>query len=175
MPHSTVPDLGVVPFSPGMPVQFPGAMRARGKNGLAVGIACGKRARPGSAGRFHTEWRVSPARANPYDNEINSRHTFFQLKLNRRQDMARQVHARSGALFRPSVERLLFILALLGILLTVHLAFWYGGRTAASDPVCGAGFDCQAVLASDPALLGVSSTYWGMLFYVAVAGMDLEF
>ena len=87
--------------------------------------------------------------------------------------MARLAKARSDASYRPLVERSLFVLALLGILLTVHLAFWYGGRTSASDPVCGAGFDCQAVLASDPALLGVSSTYWGMLFYIAVAGMGI--
>lgn len=64
----------------------------------------------------------------------------------------------------------MFGLALLGMLLTLHLTFWYGdSATAAQDPVCGAGFDCEAVLASDPAPLGIPSAVWGLVFYVAVA------
>ena len=77
------------------------------------------------------------------------------------------------ATHRPLVERSLFGLALAGIVLTVHLAFWYGGDVVGNDPVCGAGFNCEAVLASDPAPLGIPSTYWGMLFYVILAGIGL--
>lgn len=64
----------------------------------------------------------------------------------------------------------MFGLALLGMLLTLHLTFWYGdSATASQDPVCGAGFDCEAVLANDPAPLGIPSAVWGLIFYVTVA------
>ncbi len=76
-------------------------------------------------------------------------------------------------LHRPLVERCLLGLALAGVLITIHLTFWYGGDVAAEDPVCGAGFDCEAVLASDPAPLGIASTYWGMVFYLTIAGLGL--
>lgn len=77
------------------------------------------------------------------------------------------------AAHRPSLERILFILALAGVLVTWHLNIWYGKEAAllTDDPVCGAGFDCQAVLASDPMPLGVPSAVWGLLFYLAVAGV----
>ena len=79
----------------------------------------------------------------------------------------------AGVSYRPLFERCLYALALAGILLTVHLAFWYSGPTTAVDPVCGAGFDCEAVLNEDPAPLGMSSTYWGLLFYVAIAAIGI--
>lgn len=76
--------------------------------------------------------------------------------------------------YRSGVERTLFVLALVGVLLTAHLAVWYGDNAAGvSDPVCGAAFDCEAVIANDPAPLGISSTVWGLLFYLAVAGACL--
>ncbi len=72
---------------------------------------------------------------------------------------------------RPAYERLLFVVALLGVLLAAHLVIWYGASSLpADDPVCGFGFDCEAVIASDPAPLGVPSAVWGLLFYLAVAG-----
>ena len=76
------------------------------------------------------------------------------------------------AVHRPLYERILFALSLLGVLVTVHLTVWYGaGAPVSDDPVCGAGFDCQAVLASDPAPLGIPSSVWGLLFYLGVAGV----
>ena len=77
----------------------------------------------------------------------------------------------SRSAYRPALERSLFALAILGLLLTAHLSFWYGAGAGSDDPVCGVGFDCQAVIASDPAPLGVSSTIWGLLFYVGVAAL----
>jgi len=76
------------------------------------------------------------------------------------------------AIHRPRYERLLFGLALIGVLVTGHLNIWYGSAAAqADDPVCGVGFDCQAVLASDPAPLGVPSAVWGLLFYLSMAAL----
>ncbi len=77
------------------------------------------------------------------------------------------------AAHRPPLERLLFIVALLGVLVTAHLVIWYSGGAPVQtdDPVCGVGFDCEAVIASDPAPLGVPSAVWGVLFYLAVAGV----
>ncbi len=76
------------------------------------------------------------------------------------------------AAHRPLYERILFILALAGVLVAAHLNIWYGAEAVLSDdPICGAGFDCQAVLATDPMPLGVPSAVWGLLFYLAVAGV----
>ncbi len=76
------------------------------------------------------------------------------------------------AAHRSLYERILFMLALAGVLVTAHLNIWYGAEAVLSDdPVCGAGFDCQAVLATDPMPLGVPSAVWGLLFYLAVAGV----
>ena len=76
------------------------------------------------------------------------------------------------ATHRLLYERILFVLALAGVLVTVHLNVWYGAEQIVSDdPVCGVGFDCEAVLASDPALLGIPSAVSGLLFYLVVAGL----
>ncbi len=76
------------------------------------------------------------------------------------------------AAHRPLYERILFILALAGVLVAVHLNIYYGAEQVVSDDfVCGAAFDCQAVLATDPMPLGVPSAVWGLLFYLAVAGV----
>ena len=76
------------------------------------------------------------------------------------------------AVHHPLYERILFILALAGVLVTVHLNIWYGAEEIVSDdPVCGAGFDCEAVLASDPALLGIPSAVSGLIFYLIIAGL----
>lgn len=75
------------------------------------------------------------------------------------------------AVHRSLYERILFGLALLGVLVTVHLNVWYGANAPSEDPVCGAGFDCEAVLASDPMPLGVPSAVWGLLFYLGIAGV----
>ena len=75
-----------------------------------------------------------------------------------------------GVTYRRVLERSLFILSLAGILVTLHLVMWYSPEIAgANDFVCGAGFDCQSVISSDPAPLGVSSSWWGFLFYVWLA------
>ncbi len=73
---------------------------------------------------------------------------------------------------RPLFERILFILALAGVLVASHLNIWYGAEVVLSDdPVCGVGFDCLAVLANDPMPLGLPSAVWGLLFYLTVAGV----
>ena len=69
------------------------------------------------------------------------------------------------AAHRPLYERILFILALAGVLVAAHLNIWYGAEVVLNDdPICGVGFDCQAVLATDPMPLGVPSAVWGLLF-----------
>ena len=84
--------------------------------------------------------------------------------------MAKKKRAPHHEEYRPGIELGMFGLALLGMLLTLHLVFWYGDSdTASQDPVCGAGFDCEAVLANDPAPLGIPSAVWGLIFYVLVA------
>ncbi len=73
---------------------------------------------------------------------------------------------------QPFYERILFVVALLGVLVTMHLNLWYGGGAVSSDdPMCGVGFDCSAVLASDPAPLDIPSRVWGLLFYLGMAGL----
>lgn len=86
---------------------------------------------------------------------------------------SQQAGADAGrfGIHRPLLERIFFILALAGVLVTAHLNFWYSADQAlADDPVCGVGFNCEAVLQSDPAPLGISSSVWGLLFYIVVAG-----
>ena len=72
-------------------------------------------------------------------------------------------------IYRKTFERLLYILALVGIGLTLHIALWYsGGTSGTEDPFCGVGSNCVGVIASDPAPLGVPSAWWGFLFYMTV-------
>ncbi len=69
-----------------------------------------------------------------------------------------------------NLERLLYVLALAGVGLTLHIALWYSsGGSAGEDPLCSIGSDCTGVIASDPAPLGISSAWWGFLFYVGIA------
>ncbi len=76
------------------------------------------------------------------------------------------------AVHQPLYERILFALALLGVLVTVHLSVWYGsGAVVSDDPVCGVGFNCTAVLANDPEPLGIPSATWGLLFYLGLAAV----
>ena len=71
--------------------------------------------------------------------------------------------------YRKTIERLLYILALAGIGLTLHIALWYsGGNSGTEDPFCGVGSNCVGVIASDPAPLGIPSAWWGFLFYMTV-------
>ena len=72
-------------------------------------------------------------------------------------------------IYRKTFERLLYILALAGVGLTLHIALWYsGGASSAEDPFCGVGSNCAGVIASDPAPLGLPSAWWGFLFYMTV-------
>ena len=72
-------------------------------------------------------------------------------------------------IYRKTFERLLYILALAGVGLTLHIALWYsGGTSGAEDPLCGVGSNCAGVIASDPAPLGLPSAWWGFLFYMTV-------
>ncbi len=76
--------------------------------------------------------------------------------------------------YRKALERSFFALSLLGILLTLHLAVWYGtGSIGANDPVCTAGSDCLAVIANDPAPLGMASAWWGFIFYMLAGTLTL--
>lgn len=72
-------------------------------------------------------------------------------------------------IYRKTFERLLYILALAGVGLTLHIALWYsGGTLSTEDPFCGVGSNCVGVIASDPAPLGLPSAWWGFLFYMTV-------
>ena len=72
-------------------------------------------------------------------------------------------------IYRKTFERLLYILALAGVGLTLHIALWYsGGASGTEDPFCGVGSNCVGVIASDPAPLGLPSAWWGFLFYMTV-------
>lgn len=72
-------------------------------------------------------------------------------------------------IYRKTFERLLYILALAGVGLTLHIALWYsGGTPSTEDPFCGVGSNCVGVIASDPAPLGLPSAWWGFLFYMTV-------
>ena len=74
--------------------------------------------------------------------------------------------------YRKLLERSFFVLALLGMLVTLHMVLWYGSSVAGADDfVCGAGFDCQSVLANDPAPLGIPSVWWGVMYYALIGGL----
>ncbi len=73
-------------------------------------------------------------------------------------------------IYRKNLERLLYVLALAGVGLTLHIALWYSeGGNAGGDPLCSIGSDCTGVIASDPAPLGIPSAWWGFLFYAVIA------
>ena len=81
------------------------------------------------------------------------------------------------AVYRPAIDRALFILALLGLLTTVHLWIQQGrgfdqGCWGFNPPSAEAAstFNCEAVVYSDAGkLFGISNVYWGMLFYFVLA------
>ena len=75
---------------------------------------------------------------------------------------------RPASPYHRAHERVLLVLAAVGIALTLHLSFWYGD-TVVDDPVCGGDSDCASVIAQDPTFFGISSTTSGFLFYVLVA------
>lgn len=75
-----------------------------------------------------------------------------------------------------SLDRVLFVLALIGVLVVVHLAIQQGrgfdqGCVGFLAPASVEGtFDCGAVLESSAGtFLGISNTAWGLFFYLGVA------
>ena len=91
--------------------------------------------------------------------------------------------AASGRLaaYRPTLDRLLFIVALLGILVTVHLRIQEGRGFDQGcwgfnpdDAASAAVFDCQAVTSSTAGkLFGLPNSILGMLFYFTVAALSV--
>lgn len=80
--------------------------------------------------------------------------------------------------YRPLLDRLMFILAMVGVLATVHLKVQQDrgfdrGCLGFSDPATvQATFDCDAVTRSRAGqVFGVSNAIWGMLFYLGIAGL----
>lgn len=80
------------------------------------------------------------------------------------------------ARYRPVLNRVMYALALLGVLNSVHLAvqasigFEQGCIGSVTPEFLSGITDCGAVVTSDASvLLGVSNTVWGLLFYAAVA------
>jgi len=71
--------------------------------------------------------------------------------------------------YRKVIERVLYVFALTGIGLTLHIALWYGeGGSSSDDPLCGVGSNCIGVIANDPAPLGIPSAWWGFGFYALI-------
>jgi protein-disulfide isomerase/uncharacterized membrane protein len=83
---------------------------------------------------------------------------------------------------RPILDRVLFGLALLGVLVAVHLLIQQGrgfdrGCLGFSEPAAAAQastFNCEMVTQSGAGtLLGLSNAWWGIGFYLAVAGLSV--
>ena len=81
--------------------------------------------------------------------------------------------------YRPVLDRLVFVLALLGVLTTVHLwiqqgrGFDRGCFGFTSPEAVEATFNCEAVVRSSAGqLFGISNVVWGLLFYVGVAALS---
>lgn len=88
------------------------------------------------------------------------------------------INARLAS-YRPVFNRLLFGIALVGVLVAVHLLIQQGrgfdrGCLGFSAPAAvESTFDCQLVTESRAGtLLGVSNAWWGLGFYLAVAGLS---
>lgn len=82
------------------------------------------------------------------------------------------------AQYRPVLDRVLFVLALLGVLTTVHLqiqqgrGFDRGCLGFSTSEAVEASFNCEAVTQSAAGQVGgVSNAILGMLFYLAVGGI----
>ena len=72
------------------------------------------------------------------------------------------------------LERLIYLLALSGMGLTLHIGLWYGsGGSGEGDPLCGVESNCIGVIASDPAPLGIPSAWWGFLLYLIIGIVTL--
>lgn len=81
--------------------------------------------------------------------------------------------------YRPAIDQVLFILAILGVMVTVHLWIQQGrgfdqGCWGFNPPQGGTEtFNCSAVVNSDAGeLLGISNVYWGMFFYLLLAALS---
>ena len=79
--------------------------------------------------------------------------------------------------YRPVIDQGLFVLAILGMIVAVHLWIQQGrgfdqGCWGFNPPSAGeaATFNCEAVVTSDAGkLFGISNVYWGMLFYALLS------
>ena len=83
--------------------------------------------------------------------------------------------------YRPVFDRLLFGVSLLGVLVAVHLLIQQGrgfdrgclGFSAPAAAAQASTFNCELVTQSGAGtLLGVSNAWWGIGFYLAVAGLS---
>jgi protein-disulfide isomerase/uncharacterized membrane protein len=90
---------------------------------------------------------------------------------------SREVTSRL-AHYRPVLDRVLFVLALLGVLTTVHLqiqegrGFDRGCLGFTTTPAVEASFNCEAVTQSAAGTMGgVSNGVLGMFFYLIVGGL----
>lgn len=86
--------------------------------------------------------------------------------------------ARKFATYRPVIDRVVFGVAVLGILTSVHLGiqqkrgFDQGCFGFSTSQQVEDSFDCAAVTQSEASnLFGVSNSTWGLLFYLAVASL----
>lgn len=89
------------------------------------------------------------------------------------------------AMHVPKWETAFFVLALVGILVTAHMNFWWMHyqdipAAAQAEATCGlpgiggsdSAFDCAGAFESGAGtLFGVPNAIWGLLFYLAVAGL----
>jgi protein-disulfide isomerase/uncharacterized membrane protein len=84
--------------------------------------------------------------------------------------------------YRPAFDRVFFGLALFGALVAVHLLIQQGrgfdrGCLGFSEPAAAAQantFNCEMVTQSGAGtLIGVSNAWWGLGFYLAVAGLSV--
>ncbi len=84
------------------------------------------------------------------------------------------------AAYRPVLDRLIFGVALVGVLVVAHLgiqqerAFAGGCFGFGAEAAAASNFDCGAVLSSAAStFLGVSNVVWGFVFYGATAALTL--
>lgn len=83
------------------------------------------------------------------------------------------------ATYRPLLDGAVFVLSLLGILVVVHLwiqterGFDRGCFGFTAPEQVAATVDCEAVTTSDAgSMFGVSNVVWGLLYYLALAGLS---
>ena len=94
--------------------------------------------------------------------------------------MAKKTSPPDRYAYRPALNRLLFGLALLGVLVVVHLWIQQGRGFDQGcwgfnpdDAASAAAFDCAIVTESaSGTLLGLSNVVWGLGFYLAVAALS---